>query len=81
VTDKNRWRALVATIAVSAVVNLAATTVFVVTSSKAREQNCDRIAEAFDAYTSALIAAADGADPERVDAFKASYEPRLAECT
>ena len=79
-TEKNRWRVLVASIVVSAVVNLAATTVFVVTSTRAREQNCSRISEAFDAYTNALVAASEGADPERVEAFRASYEPRLADC-
>lgn len=42
-SDKNRWRVLVAAIVFGAIANLAGTVLFVVTSTQARRANCDQV--------------------------------------
>lgn len=66
-------------IAIAAVVNLAGTGLFVWTSAHARHQLCERVAEAFDAYTDAL-AEVSRADAARVAEFRAAYETELEDC-
>lgn len=41
--------------------------------------NCDRIEQAFDAYTEALVDISDS-DEAREAEFRAAYEPNLARC-
>lgn len=72
-----RW--LMVAIVAGAAVNLTGSGLFVWQSIEARRSNCDTVRAAFDAYTDAL-ALATGADRDQVAAFRAAYEPELANC-
>jgi len=72
-----RW--LIIAVVCSAALNMAGSGMFVWQSWAARQQNCDDVTAAFDAYTDAL-AEVTSADPETVAEFRAAYEPELANC-
>ncbi len=81
----NRW--LIVTILAATIINLFAFGAGLVIAADAREQNCERVILAFDAYTDALVAASPPRTPEeqadldrRERAFRDSYEPHLANC-
>ncbi len=81
----NRW--LIVTILAATIINLCAFGAVLVLSANAREVNCERVVNAFDAYTDALVAAQPARTPEeqadldrREQAFRDAYEPRLANC-
>lgn len=71
--------AVVVAIALSILTQLVTSGAFLLVSAEARQHNCERVRDAFEAYTQAL-ADISGADEERVNAFRAAYEPQLKEC-
>lgn len=79
IETKRRLRVLIVCIAVSALVNLAGTVLFIVSSYNARQENCRSVEEAFDAYTTALAQVTDAAEAT-VREFRNAYQPSLEEC-
>lgn len=65
---------------IGAACSLLGSGLFVWQSIDARRQNCERVAEAFDAYTDAL-AKVTGAEAERVQEFRDAYQPALENCS
>lgn len=72
-------RALRVAIAASVVIYVVGTGLSVYQSAQARQENCDNVIAAFDAYTDAL-AKVSGADESKVAEFRAAYEPALKDC-
>lgn len=87
--DSLRWLRIV--ILAGMVVNLVGTGVFVVTSSNARQANCDRVSTAFETYTEALLHASEATEPRspeeqarfegRVALFLQDIDPILQDCS
>ncbi len=77
---RDALRILIGVVLFGTAAQLAATGLFVITSSNARQANCDRVQYALEAYTDALGERL-GATPQQKADFLADIEPILSDCS
>jgi hypothetical protein len=61
--------------------NLLAIVLVYVAGEQAREENCEKVSEAFDVFTDRLIAAAGAAGETEAEAFRVDIHEALNDCS